>query len=162
MRPPIRVMIANASAVLRRLVTEALEDANEFEVYPAVHGGDVVNQLPMARPHILILDTEMPVMNGIQTVKAIRANDSLLPIIMLCLTTEASLRAMAEAIPAGANDCAKFTLRMGHVASAKKHLRDELLPKIRFWADYRLQRLMEESAIESREIATMQPCSTPG
>jgi two-component system chemotaxis response regulator CheB len=155
-------MIANASAVLRRLVTEALEDANEFEVYPAVHGGDVIKQLPMARPHILILDTEMPVMNGIQTVKAIRATDSILPIIMLCLTTEASLRAMAEAIPAGANDCAKFTLRMGHVASAKKHLRDELLPKIRFWADYRIQRLMEEPAIESREIAAAESCSTSG
>jgi two-component system chemotaxis response regulator CheB len=161
-RPPIRVMIANASAVLRRLVTEALEEANEFEVHPAVHGGDVVNQLPTARPHVLILDTEMPVMNGIQTVKTIRETDSLLPIIMLCLTTEASLRAMVEAIPAGANDCAKFTLRMGHVASAKKHLRDELLPKIRFWADHRLQRLLEAPAIESREIVGMQPCVVTG
>jgi two-component system chemotaxis response regulator CheB len=141
-------MVANDSAVLRRLVTEALEDADGFEVYPAVHGGDVVNQLHTAKPHVLVLDTEMPVMNGLQTVKAIRENDSVMPIIMLCPSTESSLQAMAEAIPAGANDCAKFTLRMGHVASAKKHLRDELLPKIRFWADYRAQQLMEAPAAE--------------
>lgn len=146
MRPLIRVMVANDSAVLRRLVTEALEEADGFEVYPAVHGGDVVNQLHTVKPHVLVLDTEMPVMNGLQTVKAIRENDAVMPIIMLCPSTESSLQAMAEAIPAGANDCAKFTLRMGHVASAKKHLRDELLPKIRFWADHRAQQLMEAPA----------------
>ena len=50
---------------------------------------------------------------------------------------------MAQAIPAGANDVAKFTLRMGHVASAKKMLRDELLPKIRFWADIHLQKRLD-------------------
>lgn len=134
MHRPIRVMIANDSAVIRRLVTEALQDASGFEVYPAAHGGDVINQLRMARPHVLVLDTEMPVMNGLQTVRAIREVDHVLPIIMLCLTTEARLNAMVDAIPAGANDCAKFTVRMGHVASAKINLSEELIPKIRFWA----------------------------
>ncbi len=145
MRQPIRVMIANDSAVIRRLVTETLQDADGFEVYPAVHGGDALNQLATARPHVLVLDTDMPVMNGVQTVRAIREDDSILPIIMLCLSTEASLKAMAEAIPAGANDCAKFTLRMGHVESAKKLLRDELIPKIRFWADQHMQRLLQDA-----------------
>jgi two-component system chemotaxis response regulator CheB len=135
-------MIANDSAVIRRLVCEALQDANDFEVFPAVHGGDALNQLPIARPHVLVLDTEMPIMNGVQTVRAIREDDDELPIIMLCLSTEASLRAMAEAIPAGANDCAKFTLRMGHVDAAKRHLRDELIPKIRFWAERHSSRLL--------------------
>ena len=146
MRQPIRVMIANDSSVIRRLVTEALLDAVGFEVYPAVHGGDAVNQLATSRPHVLVLDTEMPVMNGVQTVRAIREDDLILPIIMLCMSTEASLKAMAEAIPAGANDCAKFTVRMGHVESAKKHLRDELIPKVRFWADQHMQKLLQESA----------------
>ncbi len=146
MRPPLRIMVANDSAVIRRLVTEALQEADGFEVYPAVHGGDAVNQLASARPHVLVLDTEMPVMNGVQTVKAIRADNPYLPIIMLCLSTEASLKAMVEAVPAGANDCAKFTLRMGHVASAKKHLRDELIPKIRFWANHQEARLMKAEA----------------
>lgn len=134
MRRPIRVMIANDSAVIRRLVAEALQEATGFEVYPAAHGGDVINQLATARPHVLVLDTEMPVMNGLQTVRAIREMDAFLPIIMLCLSTEARLNAMVQAIPAGANDCAKFTLRMGHVASAKMNLSEELIPKIRFWA----------------------------
>jgi two-component system chemotaxis response regulator CheB len=136
-------MIANDSAVIRRLVTEALDDADGFEVYPAVHGGDALNQLATAKPHVVVLDTEMPVMSGVETVRAIREEDPLLPIIMLCLSTEASLKAMIEAIPAGANDCAKFTLRMGHVASAKMHLREELIPKIRFWADHHFQQLMQ-------------------
>lgn len=135
MRQPIRVMIVNDSAVIRRLVAEALLDASGFEVYPAVNGADALNQLQTARPNVLVLDTEMPVMNGLQTVRSIRELDVNLPIIMLCLSTESSLQAMAQAIPAGANDVAKFTLRMGHVASAKKLLREELLPKIRFWAD---------------------------
>ncbi len=146
MRPPLRIMVANDSAVIRRLVTEALQEADGFEVYPAVHGGDAVNQLASARPHVLVLDTEMPVMNGVQTVKAIRVDYPHLPIIMLCLSTESSLRAMVEAVPAGANDCAKFTLRMGHVASAKKHLRDELIPKIHFWANHQEARLMKAEA----------------
>jgi two-component system chemotaxis response regulator CheB len=94
-----------------------------------------------------VLDTEMPVMNGVQTVRAIREDDPDLPIIMLCLSTESSLKAMLEAIPAGANDCAKFTLRMGHVAAAKKLLRDELLPKIRFWAEFYVRKLISEAEI---------------
>lgn len=146
MRPPLRIMIANDSAVIRRLVTEALQEADGFEVYPAIHGGDAVNQLASACPHVLVLDTEMPVMNGVQTVKAIRVDNPHLPIIMLCLSTESSLRAMVEAVPAGANDCAKFTLRMGHVASAKKLLRDELIPKIRFWANHHEALLTTASA----------------
>lgn len=149
MHPPLRIMVANDSAVIRRLVTEALHEADGFEVYPAIHGGDAVSQLATARPHVLVLDTEMPVMNGVQTVKAIRVDNPHLPIIMLCLTTEASLKAMCDAIPAGANDCAKFTLRMGHVASAMKHLRDELIPKIRFWANHHEARLAMAEAVAS-------------
>lgn len=146
-------MVANDSAVIRRLVTEALSDDPGFEVYPAVHGGDAINQLAAARPHVLVLDTEMPVMNGVQTVRMIRKDNVHLPIIMLCLSTEASLNAMLEAIPAGANDCAKFTVRMGHVASAKKHLRDELIPKIRFWADHYIRSLLDSVAAEPVESA---------
>ena len=138
-RKPIRVMVANDSAVIRRLVTEALLDSDGFEVYPAVHGGDALNQLSKSRPDVLVLDTEMPVMNGVQTVRAIREFDRSLPIIMLCLSTEASLKAMSEAIPAGANDCAKFAVRIGHVALAKTQLRNELLPRIRFWADHQIK-----------------------
>lgn len=146
-RPPIRVMVANDSAVIRRLVTEALTDSSGFEVYPAVHGGDALKQMAMSRPDVLVLDTEMPVMSGVQTVRAVREMDSYLPIIMLCLSTESCLRAMSEAIPAGANDCAKFAVRIGHVASAKKQLCDELLPKIRFWAERRLQQLLHDVAV---------------
>jgi len=142
-------MIVNDSAVIRRLVAETLSDAGGFEIYPAVHGGDAVSQLPSARPHVLVLDTEMPVMNGVQTVRAIREDGLDLPIIMLCLSTEASLNAMVEAIPAGANDYAKFTLRMGHVASAKTHLRNELIPKIRFWANFYLQQLLTSAGTVS-------------
>lgn len=143
MRHSIRVMIANDSSVIRRLVTEALIDADGFEVFPAVHGADALNQLATVRPHVLVLDTEMPVMNGPQTVRAIRQDNPDLPIIMLCLSSHASLKAMVEAIPAGANDCAKFVVRMGHVASAKKHLADELIPKIRFWADQSLRQSIQ-------------------
>lgn len=144
-------MVVNDSAVIRRLVTETLLDLNGFEVYPAVHGGDALNQLTTSRPDVLVLDTEMPVMNGVQTVRAIREFDPHLPIIMLCLSTEDSLKAMSEAIPAGANDCAKFAVRIGHVASAKTHLRDELIPRIRFWADHHFRSVMQnvEAAIPS-------------
>ena len=147
MRQPIRVMIANDSSVIRRLVTESLHEVGNFEVYPAVHGGDAINQLPTVQPHVLVLATEMPMMNGVQTVRAIRENDPDLPIVMFCLSTESCLKAMLEAIPAGADDCARFTLRMGHVASAKKVLRDELVPKLRFWADLYLKRLTSHSML---------------
>jgi two-component system chemotaxis response regulator CheB len=144
-------MIANDSTVIRRLVTEALFDSGGFEVYPAVNGADVVNQLAVASPDVLVLDTDMPVMNGVQTVRVIRQEDEFLPIIMLCLSTESCLTAMTEAIPAGANDCARFTLRMGHAAAAKDHVREELIPKIRFWAEHRVRRLLETAGAGSAE-----------
>ena len=61
-----------------------------------------------ARPHLVILDVEMPGMNGIQVLKSLRAVDPTIPVIMLTATTDASV--------------ASETLRQGAVSYAPKPL----------------------------------------
>lgn len=133
MRHSVRVMIANGSEVIRRLVTETLLDLEGFEAFSAVHGQDLIAQLATVKPHVIVMGSDATVMNGIETIRAIRERDPHLPIIMLCLSAAARLKAIHEEIPAGANDHAAFNVLVGHAASAKKNLQDELVPKIRLW-----------------------------
>ena len=144
----VRVMIANRSAVIRELVLETLLDLEGFEPFLVAHVQDVIAQLGNVKPHVVVLGSDMAVMNDFETIREIRACDPQLPIILLCLSAEARLKAINEAFPAEANDHATFNVLMGHVASAKQHLHEELVPKLRFWSDqYRDQTESNESEL---------------
>jgi chemotaxis response regulator CheB len=131
----IRVVIANGSAVIRRLVTETLLDLKDFKPFPAAHGREVVAQLDAVKPHVVVLGGETSALDSIETIRAIRTRDRNLPIIMLCVSGQAVRNAIHEEIPAGANDYTSFTVLIGHVESAKQALLDSLIPKLRHWTN---------------------------
>ncbi|MBM4077570.1 MAG: response regulator, partial [Planctomycetes bacterium] len=133
----IRVLIADDSAVLRRIVAEALTQDEGFEVFDAVDGRDAVDQVHRINPDVVVLDVEMPVMNGVEATKIIRELDSKLPIIMFCSSSVENRDATTAALEYGANDCVVKTMRIGYVTAAIQHLRDQLAPKIRLWAERR-------------------------
>ncbi len=133
----IRILIADDSAVIRRLVANALHIDPDFEVYPAIHGRDALDQIPQVHPDLLVLDAEMPVMDGAEAVRLIRQTNSELPIIMLCKSLDANCPSTLAALAAGANDCVTWAIRIGHVGAAIEYIRNHLIPKIRHWTQPR-------------------------
>ena len=81
--PRIRVLVCDDSIVIRRLVTDVLKSDPEIEVVgTAVNGKNALDMLPSHKPDIMTLDIEMPVMDGLQTLVAVRKTYKKMPIIM--------------------------------------------------------------------------------
>ena len=97
-----RVLVVDDSKTMRRLILLALQDA--FELMEAIDGVDALEKYPGFRPHIILLDMEMPRMGGLDVIKQLREGlqDTDTFIIVLSGLGENHLK--AEALNMGAND----------------------------------------------------------
>ena len=95
------IMIIDDSISLRQVVSIALTSAG-YEVLEACDGQDALAKLTGQRVHLMVCDVNMPNMDGISFLKAIRAhpNYKYTPVIML--TTEAGEEKKREGQAAGA------------------------------------------------------------
>lgn len=78
-----RVVIADDSATLRRLLRVILEDAGLQVVGEACDGQQAVDLVRQQRPDLACLDVEMPVMDGITALSRIRIVAPQLPVMMI-------------------------------------------------------------------------------
>jgi two-component system chemotaxis response regulator CheY len=100
----MRALIVDDSRVLRRLLGDMLRQIG-FDVLEAANGREGLEQLERsAPPDVLLVDWNMPVMNGLEFVQAVRSRQHLdrLPIMMV--TSETELDRMQLALAAGANE----------------------------------------------------------
>ena len=72
----IRVMLADASAEFRLLLREALEETGEFQVVGETGDGSQVAALAAeTHPQILLMDTMLPVLDGIGVLRQLRERE---------------------------------------------------------------------------------------
>ena len=132
MNNPIRVMLCDDSSVIRRMVRAALTADPQLEVvYEAVNGQDALDHVGSVRPDVVILDVEMPVMDGIDAAYAIRSRSPTLPIIMFSSLTSQGAEATMDALAAGANDFAIKPSGTNNFQAAKEQVQKDLVAKIR-------------------------------
>lgn len=132
MNKPIRVMICDDSSVMRRLLKGALTTDPQLEVvYEADNGRNAVDNVGSIRPDVVILDVEMPVMDGIDAARIIRRRCRTLPIIMFSSLTGHGAEATMDALAAGANDFAIKPAGSSNMQAAKEQVQKELIGKIR-------------------------------
>jgi two-component system chemotaxis response regulator CheY len=96
-------LIVDDSKVVRKLARRMIEPMG-FIIEEAEHGEDALNRCKAAMPDFILLDRYMPVMDGLQFIRALRAapgGDA--PKVIFC-TTESSPVHIMEAIEAGANE----------------------------------------------------------
>jgi two-component system chemotaxis response regulator CheB len=134
---PIRVMVVDDSVVVRKIVTDVLSADPGIEVVgTAVNGKVAVAKIEALRPELITMDIEMPEMNGIEAVRAIRGgqggrNHSRVPIIMFSTLTERGATATLDALSSGANDYVTKPANVGSVAQSMESVREQLIPKIK-------------------------------
>ncbi|HEX4351589.1 MAG TPA: response regulator [Polyangiales bacterium] len=95
------IMVVDDSQAVRRLVSVVLSGAG-YEVVEASDGRDALAKLSLSKIHLIISDVNMPNMDGISFVKAVKQlpNYKFIPIIML--TTESQEAKKLEGQAAGA------------------------------------------------------------
>ena len=89
MSNPIRVAIADDSVVVRQLLTEVLsEDPDLTVLHVAQHGEELLTLLGRETPDVVVVDVVMPVMDGMETLLAIRDRFPTLPVVMYVTRSE--------------------------------------------------------------------------
>jgi two-component system chemotaxis response regulator CheB len=129
---PISVLVVDDSVVVRRIVTSALDEAPDIRVVGTAPNGKVaLAKLDQLAPDLVTMDIEMPVLDGISTVRALRRTHPKVPVIMFSTLTEKGASATLEALSAGATDYVTKPANVGSVTESVASIQRELLPKIR-------------------------------
>jgi len=101
----VRIVLADDHPIVREGLRTVLETQTDFEVIAeAVNGEEAVQLVATLQPDILLLDLEMPLMDGVEAIRRMRATrtDAVLPRIIVFTAFDNDER-IIHAIQAGAN-----------------------------------------------------------
>lgn len=120
------------SALVRRLVTTSLSLDPEIEVVGiAVHGREAIERVDELKPDAVTLDIEMPILDGLGALDAIRRKHRRLPIIMFSTLTEKGATKTLEALSLGASDFVTKPSNTTSMAESMASVREQLIPKLK-------------------------------
>lgn len=119
------ILVVDDSGTMRAMIkrTLAMSGLDVGEVYEAANGIEALAQMATHAISVVLLDINMPVMNGIQLVARIRDDERLRNMPVIIASTEGSETRIAELIAAGARGFIRKPFR-------PEQLRDVLAPFI--------------------------------
>ena len=103
MNKNIRILIVDDFSTMRRIVKNLLADLGYTNTAEAEDGAGALDMLKAEPFDFLITDWNMPVMTGIELLKAVRADDKLKAMPVLMVTAEAKREQIIEAAQNGVN-----------------------------------------------------------
>lgn len=128
----MRILIVDDTTFMRTTIKRILsEDPNqEHELYEAENGLEAVNKYKILSPELVIMDISMPVMDGIQAVKEIKAFDPHADVIICSL--QGQKNNVMEAIKSGARSFIVKPVKAEKLFAeiAKIPKRTKVLPKL--------------------------------
>ncbi|UCG32610.1 MAG: response regulator [Phycisphaerales bacterium] len=98
----MKVLLVDDSKTIRNIQKKALGTIGITEVTEASDGLEALACIKAQRPDLVLLDWNMPNMDGITLVRKVRESDKSLPMIMV--TTESEKSRVMEALKAGVNN----------------------------------------------------------
>jgi len=98
----MKIMIVDDSRTMRNVQKNVLKQLGHSDVVEACDGREALKVVKEADPELILLDWNMPNMNGLEFLHAFRETNKKTPIIMV--TTEGEKARVIEAIKAGVNN----------------------------------------------------------
>lgn len=100
----MRALIIDDSRGMRSILRRMLQQLG-FETDEAANGRDGLERLRLSgNPDLVLVDWNLPVMNGLEFVQAVRANSAYDAVPLLMVTTETELSQVTLALKSGANE----------------------------------------------------------
>jgi two-component system, chemotaxis family, protein-glutamate methylesterase/glutaminase len=157
----IRVLVVDDSLVIRRLVVDALVSDPDIEVVgQAPNGKLALEKVAALSPDAVTMDIEMPEMNGIEAVRALRRTHPRLPVVMFSTLTERGAAATLDALSAGASDYVTKPSNVGSFADSQRNVREQLIPKLKALTSAR-RRVPAVVPVAPRPVAGRRPRTGP-
>lgn len=98
----MKIMLVDDSQTMRNVEKKVLAQIGYSDVVEASDGQDALSKVGAAKPDLILLDWNMPNMDGLSFLKKFRQSDKVTTVIMV--TTEAEKTRVVEAIKAGVNN----------------------------------------------------------
>jgi two-component system, chemotaxis family, protein-glutamate methylesterase/glutaminase len=143
----IRVMVVEDSSVVRRVLVEEINGQPDMLVSEtAANGRIALDKMALSVPDLVILDIEMPELDGLATLEPLRKLAPRVPVIMFSSLTDLGAAATLEALARGATDFFAKPKSQGGLDSSRQLIRAELIPAIRTLAGGRSDALPPPTA----------------
>jgi two-component system chemotaxis response regulator CheY len=97
-------LIVDDSSVIRKAIKQMLEKLGFTDIREAENGQLALDSCNIKLPDFIILDWNMPVMTGIEFLKAFKQNDANSQVIVIVCTTENELEKIQAALESGASE----------------------------------------------------------
>lgn len=98
----IKIAIADDHAIFRRGIVSLLQNNDDFEVISqAANGQELIDNLNKEQPHVILMDLQMPVLDGIRATQQIKKELSHIKIIIISMHDEAQF--VSHLMELGAN-----------------------------------------------------------
>lgn len=125
----IRVLVVDDSAFMRKVISDLLMDDQLIEVIATARNGeDALKKLKTLKPDVMTLDVEMPVMDGIATLKRVMKEHPL-PVVMISSVTKEGTANTLAAMELGAVDF--ITKTSGPISLDLHKVKAELIEKVK-------------------------------
>lgn len=133
----IKVLIVDDSALIRKVLTDILKEDKEIDIVgTARNGKDALEKIPLLNPDIITLDVEMPIMDGLTTLKNIMSTYKL-PVIMISSLTKEGADLTLKALDEGAVD---FIPKPKNVFNmSESDIKREIIDKIKIGAKTKVE-----------------------
>lgn len=127
-----RILIVDDSAVMRSLLRAVVCAEEGLEVAgTAADGESALSAIESLHPDLILLDVEMPVMDGLATLRQMRARGYRMPVIMCSSLTQRGAQVTIEALACGAADYVTKPAGQASREAATRALALDLIPRIR-------------------------------
>ncbi len=96
---PVRILVVDDSQLMRRCLRTLLEQQDSWKVCSeASNGREAIEKVQQAAPDVIVLDFQMPKMNGLDAAIEIRKKSPEIPILMVTLHMSPQLEDQAKRI----------------------------------------------------------------
>ena len=102
--PNMKILVVDDMSTMRRIVKNILKQLGFNNLEEAENGQDALTKLKADSYGFVVSDWNMPVMMGIDMLRAIRADEKLKKIPVLMVTAEAQKENLMEAVQAGVSN----------------------------------------------------------
>jgi two-component system chemotaxis response regulator CheB len=136
----ISVLVVDDSALMRNLVGRIVESAEDLTLAgKAMNGKFALSKIPTLNPDVIILDLEMPEMNGVQFLQEYQSQLLEMPVIVLSAVAKKGAKITMDALAHGAVD---FIMKpQGSAPDEVRTIAEQLIDLIRLYGNkYRLRK----------------------